>query len=85
MSDKKKWLVTHPGNGMKKNEIYEGDTLPAWLVGKAKLLEVQSLEVATDTKAQKAKEDSPPADPETDGNKAAEPKAGNELKAAKVK
>lgn len=35
MTDKKRWLLTHDSHELKKGEIYEGDKLPAWLVGKA--------------------------------------------------
>ncbi|MEM0567616.1 hypothetical protein [Salmonella enterica] len=35
MTDKKRWVLTHDSHELKKGQIYEGETLPAWLVGKA--------------------------------------------------
>lgn len=36
MSDKKqKWILTHDSHELKKGDVYEGTTLPAWLNGKA--------------------------------------------------
>lgn len=44
---KQKWILTHDSHALKKGEIYEGDTLPAWLQGKATPLAADSFEVAT--------------------------------------
>lgn len=30
----KQWLLTHDSHKLKKGQVYEGETLPAWLVGK---------------------------------------------------
>ncbi len=29
------WLLTHDSHELKKGEVYKGETLPLWLVGKA--------------------------------------------------
>lgn len=42
-----KWILTHDSHHLKKGDVYEGDNLPAWLVGKASLVEEKSFEVAT--------------------------------------
>ncbi|QLB40802.1 hypothetical protein [Mannheimia pernigra] len=42
-----KWLLTHDSHKLKKGDIYEGETLPLWLVGKALEVEEKMLEVAT--------------------------------------
>ncbi|HHQ6537924.1 TPA: hypothetical protein ACSTJY_003303 [Serratia fonticola] len=34
---KQKYILTHDSHQLKKGDVYEGDTLPAWLVGKAVL------------------------------------------------
>lgn len=48
MSDKKqKWILTHDSHKLKKGEVYEGTTLPAWLNGKATLVSADIFEVAT--------------------------------------
>lgn len=53
-----KFLLTHDSHEMKKGEIYEGDALPLWLVGKATPLTDKTFEVATpaDKKASKKTE-----------------------------
>lgn len=35
MIDKKRWVLTHDSHELKKGEIYEDESLPAWLAGKA--------------------------------------------------
>lgn len=30
-----KWMLTHDSHELKKGEVYKGETLPLWLVGKA--------------------------------------------------
>lgn len=48
MTDKKqKWLLTHDSHELKKGEVFEGVTLPAWLNGKVTPLSADSFEVAT--------------------------------------
>ena len=42
-----KWILTHDSHNLKKGDLHEGDYLPAWLVGKASLVEDKSFEVAT--------------------------------------
>ncbi|WP_038910934.1 hypothetical protein [Dickeya dadantii] len=42
-----KWLLTHDSHELKKGEVYKGETLPLWLVGKAIPVSDQVLEVAT--------------------------------------
>ncbi|QHJ82378.1 MAG: hypothetical protein [Caudoviricetes sp.] len=42
-----KFLLTHDSHELKKGEIYEGDALPLWLVGKATPLTEKAFEVAT--------------------------------------
>ncbi|HDL1233932.1 TPA: hypothetical protein PWY77_002151 [Mannheimia haemolytica] len=42
-----KWLLTHDSHELKKGDVYEGETLPLWLVGKAIEIEEKSFEVAT--------------------------------------
>lgn len=42
-----KWILTHDSHHLKRGDVYEGDNLPAWLVGKASLVEEKSFEVAT--------------------------------------
>ncbi|AUU92369.1 hypothetical protein C2U55_26540 [Enterobacteriaceae bacterium ENNIH3] len=42
-----KWLLTHDSHELKKGEVYTGDSLPLWLVGKAIPVGDQVLEVAT--------------------------------------
>jgi hypothetical protein len=42
-----KWLLTHDSHELKKGEVYTGETLPLWLVGKAIPVGDQVLEVAT--------------------------------------
>lgn len=37
-----KWILTHDSHHLKKGDVYEGDNLPAWLVGKASLVEEKS-------------------------------------------
>ncbi|MEQ5184338.1 hypothetical protein ABN222_07375 [Providencia alcalifaciens] len=45
-----KYLLTHNSHELSKGDIYEGDELPAWLVGKVKLISESTLEVATPEK-----------------------------------
>ncbi|GLY59661.1 hypothetical protein Pcaca05_05190 [Pectobacterium carotovorum subsp. carotovorum] len=49
MADEKKqqWMLTHDSHELKKGAIYEGDSLPLWLSGKAIPVSEQVLEVAT--------------------------------------
>lgn len=42
-----KWLLTHDSHELKKGEVYTGESLPLWLVGKAIPVGDQVLEVAT--------------------------------------
>lgn len=35
MEELKKWVLTHDSHELKKGEFFEGNELPAWLVGKA--------------------------------------------------
>ena len=42
-----KWLLTHDKKKKKKGEVYTGESLPLWLVGKAIPVGDQMLEVAT--------------------------------------
>lgn len=42
-----KWLLTHDSHELKKGEVYKGESLPLWLVGKAIPVSDQVLEVAT--------------------------------------
>lgn len=44
---KQKWMLTHDSHTLKKGEIYQGESLPAWLSGKAIPVSDQVLEVAT--------------------------------------
>lgn len=48
-----KWLLTHDSHELKKGEVYKGETLPLWLVGKAIPVSDQALEVATPADVQK--------------------------------
>lgn len=45
--EKLKWILTHDSHELKKGEIYEGKSLPAWLVGKANPVSSDAFEVAT--------------------------------------
>lgn len=49
MADEKtqKWMLTHDSHSLKKGEIYEGASLPAWLAGKATPVSDRVFEVAT--------------------------------------
>lgn len=48
MNDKKqKWILTHDSHELKKGDVYEGTTLPAWLNGKASPVSADVFEVAT--------------------------------------
>ncbi|MDV6997155.1 hypothetical protein RXA30_11770, partial [Dickeya solani] len=49
MADEKKlkWMLTHDSHELKKGEIFEGNSLPLWLSGKAIPVSDQVLEVAT--------------------------------------
>ena len=42
-----KWMLTHDSHTLKKGEIYEGASLPAWLAGKATPVSDRVFEVAT--------------------------------------
>jgi len=44
---KQKWVLTHDSHELKKGQVYEGEKLPLWLVGKAIPVSEQTLEVAT--------------------------------------
>lgn len=50
-----KFLLTHDSHELKKGEIYEGDALPLWLVGKATPLTEKAFEVATPSEKKAAK------------------------------
>ncbi|MEG9424929.1 hypothetical protein [Citrobacter freundii] len=52
-----KWLLTHDSHELKKGEVYKGETLPLWLVGKAIPVSDQVLEVATTADIQKLQAD----------------------------
>ncbi|HDR1174442.1 TPA: hypothetical protein QB232_002143, partial [Pasteurella multocida] len=41
-----KWLLKYDSHELKKGDVYEGDTLPLWLVGKVVEIE-DTFEVAT--------------------------------------
>ncbi|HII3771054.1 hypothetical protein ACFGWO_07540 [Pasteurella multocida] len=41
-----KWLLKYDSHELKKGDVYEGDTLPLWLVGKVVEIE-DAFEVAT--------------------------------------
>ncbi|WP_313687035.1 hypothetical protein [Pantoea sp.] len=43
----KKWILTHDSHELKKGDVYEGTTLPAWLAGKATPVSADAFEVAT--------------------------------------
>ncbi|MFT4271198.1 MAG: hypothetical protein QM578_09320 [Pantoea sp.] len=45
--EKQKWILTHDSHELKKGEVYEGATLPAWLAGKAAPVSADAFEVAT--------------------------------------
>ncbi|ATZ95297.1 hypothetical protein [Dickeya fangzhongdai] len=49
MADKKKqkWMLTHDSHELKRGAIFEGNSLPLWLSGKAIPVSEQVLEVAT--------------------------------------
>ena len=51
------WLLTHDSHELKKGEVYKGETLPLWLVGKAIPVGDQVLEVATPADLQKLQAD----------------------------
>ena len=51
------WLLTHDSHELKKDEVYKGETLPLWLVGKAIPVGDQVLEVATPADLQKLQAD----------------------------
>ncbi|MEA4382312.1 hypothetical protein VBQ30_10855 [Klebsiella pneumoniae] len=51
------WLLTHDSHELKKGEVYKGETLPLWLVGKAIPVGDQVLEVATPDDLQKLQAD----------------------------
>lgn len=42
-----KWVLTHDSHEMNVGDIYQGESLPSWLVGKVKLIEDKTFEVAT--------------------------------------
>lgn len=44
---KQKWILTHDSHALKKGDIFEGETLPAWLQGKANPVSADLFEVAT--------------------------------------
>ncbi|EAN3488455.1 hypothetical protein EFJ13_12675 [Salmonella enterica] len=52
-----KWMLTHDSHELKKGEVYKGETLPLWLVGKAIPVSDQVLEVATPGDLQKLQAD----------------------------
>jgi hypothetical protein len=52
-----KWLLTHDSHELKKGEVYKGESLPLWLVGKAIPVSDQVLEVATPSDVQKLQAD----------------------------
>ncbi|HCW0179595.1 TPA: hypothetical protein OW286_002953 [Citrobacter freundii] len=52
-----KWLLTHDSHELKKGEVYKGESLPLWLVGKAIPVGDQVLEVATPSDVQKLQAD----------------------------
>ena len=52
-----KWLLTHDSHKLKKGEVYAGESLPLWLVGKAIPVSDQVLEVATPADVQKLQAD----------------------------
>ena len=52
-----KWLLTHDSHKLKKGEVYKGESLPLWLVGKAIPVSDQVLEVATPADVQKMQAD----------------------------
>lgn len=54
---KQKWMLTHDSHELKKGQIYEGEELPLWLVGKAIPVSDQVLEVATPGELGKLKAD----------------------------
>ena len=45
--EKQKWILTHDSHELKKGEVYEGATLPAWLAGKATPVSADAFEVST--------------------------------------
>lgn len=45
--EKQKWILTHDSHELKKGDIYEGVSLPAWLAGKANPVSADAFEVAT--------------------------------------
>ncbi|MGH4727923.1 hypothetical protein ACRFDL_13465 [Klebsiella pneumoniae] len=51
------WLLTHDSHELKKGEVYKGEALPLWLVGKAIPVGEQVLEVATPADLQKLQAD----------------------------
>lgn len=51
------WLLTHDSHELKKGEVYKGETLPLWLVGKAIPVGDQVLEVATPADLKKLQAD----------------------------
>lgn len=55
--EKQKWLLTHDSHELKKGEVYEGASLPPWLVGKTTPVSDQVLEVATPADVQKLQAD----------------------------
>ncbi|EEJ5117659.1 TPA: hypothetical protein N2G45_002887 [Salmonella enterica] len=52
MTDKKRWVLTHDSHELKKGQIYEGETLPAWLAGKAVLSTASAVPAEGVTQAQ---------------------------------
>ncbi|HCE0845816.1 TPA: hypothetical protein NES72_002506 [Klebsiella pneumoniae] len=51
------WLLTHDSHELKKGEVYKGETLPLWLVGKVIPVGDQVLEVATPADLKKLQTD----------------------------
>lgn len=51
------WLLTHDSHELKKGEVYKGETLPLWLVGKVIPVGDQVLEVATPADLKKLQAD----------------------------
>lgn len=82
--NKQKWILTHDSHTLKKGEVYEGETLPAWLLGKVNPLSVDAFEVATPGGAdlEKLKADLDAETQRADAAVAAQTKAAEEHAAA---
>jgi hypothetical protein len=79
---KQKWMLTHDSHKLKKGAIYEGESLPLWLSGKAVPVGDQVFEVATPGVLEKLQEDLDAANGQVDSLAEVNAKLQEDLDAA---